>query len=81
VVIERAGIEPVVIEGVAIEGVALERVVIGRAGIDRVCAAGAVVRCAGARGAVAVRCASNPAQGVGNADHGASGEEEVGFEE
>jgi hypothetical protein len=81
VVIERAGIEPVVIESVVIECVALERVVIGRAVIDRVCAAGAVVGSAGARCAVAVRCARDPARGVSNADHRASEEEEVGLEE
>jgi len=40
---------------------------------------GTVVRCADARSSVWIRCARNPARGEDNADHAASGEEEVGL--
>jgi len=69
------------IEHAAIEHAAIEHAVGGNPIIHCARAAGTVVRCADARSPVGIRCAGNPARGKDNADHAASGEEEVGFEE
>jgi hypothetical protein len=79
--IEHAAIEHAAIEHAAIEHAAIEHAVGGNPIIHCARAPGTVVRCADARSSVGIRCAGNPARGKDNADHRASGEEEVGFEE
>jgi len=89
--IGHAGIGHAGIEHAGIERAGIEHSVIGHAGIGHAVgghpiihcarAPGTVVRCADARSSVGIRCAGNPARGKDNADHRASGEEEVGFEE